>query len=220
MGGNVTAFKNNLLRTTARAPWWRRAMAAIHSDSGPVAVSFILCLPIFLTVLGIIVQLALLINAKIMINYAVDRVGRAAVTTLPEHQYDALQRAARLALVPLSPRAKGDATAEALQVWQDFSTCGAAVPTDLAARYTYATAATALSWSPSDPDYQNLSGRPVQITLHYKFYLTVPLIMSIVNPDQETVAGVSGHFFDISSICTIQTAHGRRAASDGNGWAQ
>ena len=201
-------------------PAWRRMVDIVHDDHGAVAVSFILCLPIFLTLIGIIVQLALLVNAKIMVDNALHTAARSAVTALPEHQFDAIQRAARFALVPVSPQAQTAPSQEATAVSAALSDCGVAVPATFAARYTYATEAANVTWNPSGTDYQRSAGQEVQVTLHYKFYLTVPLVMNFIAPNTQTVAGVSGRYVDIGSVCTIQTAHGRQAVTDGDGWPQ
>ncbi len=203
---------------------WRRLIAALHSDRGSVSISFILCLPIFLTIVGIIVQLALLVNAKIMIDHALHVAARSAVTALPEHQFDAINRAVRLSLVPLCPQATTSVTQEATDVSDALSACGITVPASFAPRYTYATEAATVTWNPSATDYRQTAGQAVQVTLHYKFNLTVPIIGSasrvLLSTQKDTVAGVNGYFYDISSICTIETAHGRQASTDGNGWPQ
>jgi Flp pilus assembly protein TadG len=197
---------------------WRRLVAAIHDDRGAVAVSFVMTLPIFLVVVGIFVQLALLVNARIMCNYAAEMTARAAITALPENNPDAVSRAARFAFVPLSPQAKDAPTQESLDMASALAQCQVNVPASFAARYTYATDATTVSWDPPI-DWQS-KAQPVTVTVRYRYYLTVPLIMKFLAPQTDTVGGISGHFITFTSTCTVETSHSRRTASDGNGWPQ
>ena len=83
----------------------RIAFMAIHDDSGAAAVSFILAFPIFLTIVGIVVQTALMVNAKMMVTQAADAAARAAVASLPDEHPENIVKAAYMSLAPLSPPA-------------------------------------------------------------------------------------------------------------------
>src|SRR5215212_9878765 len=84
----------------------------LHSDTGSAAVSFILAFPIFLTIVGIVVQMALMVNAKIMVTHAADAAARAAATSLPDGHPENVQKAAWQALAPISPKSTGAAASE------------------------------------------------------------------------------------------------------------
>jgi Flp pilus assembly protein TadG len=198
---------------------WRRLVDAIHDDRGAVAVSFVLSLPIFLFVVGVFVQLALLVNAKIMVDHAAQMTARSAVTALPENNPDAVTRAARFAFVALSPQAKDAPSQEAQDMAAALAQCQVNVPASFAARYTYATDATTVSWDPII-NFQQNAGRPVTVTVKYRYYLTVPAIMAILSPQSDTVGGVTGHFITFTSTSTVETSHGRQTQTDGNGWPQ
>ncbi len=68
-------------------------------------MSFVLVFPIFLLIVGILVQYALLLNARVWVEHAADVAARSAVTALPDDRPAAVEKAAILALVPLSPAA-------------------------------------------------------------------------------------------------------------------
>lgn len=172
-------------------------VSRLCEERGGVAVSFILVFPIFLTVAAIIVQYALLANAKAVLDHATSTAARSAMTALPDEQPDAVQRAAAFSLVPISPRSP-DVLSEA----EDLQTALQAVSdiplTDsFAARYSYALPATTINYidrriDPSDPNRY-------WIEVEYRLLLTVPLARNMYSPSAETVAGVYGHFYSIGS---------------------
>ena len=174
-----------------------------------VAVSFLLTLPIFLTIVAIIVQYALLVNAKLQVEEAAYMAGRAAVTALPDEQEGAIHRAARMALAPLSPVAGDAADPEGSAMLEALLASGVEVPESFAGRYTYALEATEVTWLPEDVDWAHSRGREVEVTVRYRFWLTVPIAMVLIAPNTDTVGGVEGRFFTISSTVRVQTAHGR-----------
>src|SRR5215208_3151052 len=83
----------------------RVGLRALHDDRGAAAVSFILAFPIFLTIVSILVQMALMVNAKLTVQHAADAAARAAATSLPDGHPENVSRAAWMALAPLSPKA-------------------------------------------------------------------------------------------------------------------
>ena len=52
-------------------------------DRGTVAVTFLLSLPILLFIIAIFVQYALIVNAQLVIDRAVQAAARTAMTALP-----------------------------------------------------------------------------------------------------------------------------------------
>jgi len=198
----------------ASAPLGLRAI--LQSDHGGAAVSFILVLPIFLFIIGVLVQYALIVNAKVMIDYAAQQAARAAVTSLPEGTPQHVMSAAYMALTPISPQAAGDPAAEAQSMADALTQVGAPVMSGFANRYTYAMAATTVSWQPQI-DYTIHEGQAMTLTLVYRLRLTVPAAQMVVGAS-DTVAGLGGRFLNISSTCQVQTSHSRASGSDGNGW--
>ena len=54
-----------------------------RDDSATASVSFILTLPIFLIIFAMILQLALVVNAALAVNYAAFTGARSAIVSLP-----------------------------------------------------------------------------------------------------------------------------------------
>jgi len=179
-------------------------------------VPFIIAFPIFLWIIAVLVQWALIVNAKVMVDFAAQAAARAAVTSLPEGKPDNVNAAACMALEPLSPVASDATTAQADSTYQALTTLGVKAPVSFSARYTYAMAATQTSWTP-DIDFTTSVGRPIDVTLVYRFKLTVPGAMGLVGAS-DTIAGVNGRFLDIASSRQVFTTHGRAANSDGSGF--
>lgn len=195
----------------------RTLVQRIHSDQGTVAVSFILALPIFLIILAILVQYALLINAKIMLDQTAISAGRTAATCLPTDVQldnviaeDNINRTAYIQLVPLSPVARGGTNAESQVVAQAFTNAGVQLPAKFAERYTYAAEATAVSYP--QRNYAASNGQDLELQVSYKFYLTVPGAQRLIG-NADTVGGISGRFITLFSTTQVQTAHGRQAAT-------
>lgn len=191
----------------------------LHSDRGGASVSFMLCLPIFLWIMAVIVQYALLVNAKVNMNHSAYLAARAAVTSLPEGRPENVTRAARLALASLSPKATDAAAAEAEAVYQSLTNLGVQLQPSFPARYTYAMDATQVSWSPPDINYPGSYGRPIDVTVSYEFRLTVPGTMRIIG-HSGTVGGIDGRFFTMTATCRVETSHSRQAGTDGDGLPQ
>ena len=208
-------------------------LARLHSDDGTVAVSFILVLPIFLLVFGVILQYALLVNAKIMVDQAALASARTATTFLPTdpqidfldlnstqaiNASDMINRAARIQLVPLSPAAKDNSNAaEEQAVEAGFTNAGVKLPSSFATRYAYASQATKVTWP--DQDYPRLKGQEIQVQVTYQFYLTVPGARDLIGR-ADSIAGVNGRFFPMTSTIRVQTAHGRQTKASAFGWPQ
>lgn len=202
----------------------------LHSDHGGAAVSFIIAFPIFLWIIAILVQYILLVNAKILITHSAATAARAAVTALPEGNPDKITTAACMSLAPLSPVATTPIAPEATTIYEALQQVGVNVPGTFPARYTYALAATQVSYTPQDnyipqfiwlpqDEFVHSRGRLIDVTVTYRFRLTVPGAMRLIGTHQ-TVAGVEGRFLDIPATCRVQTAHSRRAATDDSGLAQ
>jgi len=193
----------------------RRVIEHLHDDRGAAAVPFLLCLPIFLTVVAVIVQFALLVNAKIVVEHAAHMAGRAAMTSLPDAMPDNVQRAAQLVLTPLSPQAStDDAQADAMR--DALVGTGVVVPQSFSQRYTYAMAATTVEYP--DIDYTTSATHEMTFGVRYQFMLTVPVAMAVLAPNTTTVAGVTGRFYPMHSTCTVQTSSARASNTGSNGW--
>lgn len=200
-----------------------RAIASLHRDDGAAAaVSFVIAFPIFLTIVGVLVQISLMVNAKIMVTAAADAAARAAVTSLPDEKPENIGRAAWIALAPLSPEAASTTASEASADYDALKTAGVDVPETFPARYTYAKEAAAVSWSPEAPaaDFVHEVGREVEVTVTYKFLLTVPGAKTFASATDGTVAGVEGRFWEVTGKAKAMTSHGRKVRSLGNGWPE
>jgi len=203
----------------------------LRHNRGTVAVTFLLALPIFLWIICIMTQYALMVNARMGVNRAVMAAGRSAVTSLPTDPdvdyVDGIRnvnRAAWMALEPLSPKAT-DIAMDAQAVVAAMENLGVNVPSSYAARYSYAQAATTVEWARvddndvpiSEPTWEPLDfaehvGQRIRLTVRYKFYINVPGIRSLPGFGQnDTVAGITGKFFTMSASYIVQLTHGREA---------
>jgi len=196
----------------------QRFARTLHSDRGSAAVPFILALPIFLLIVAILVQYAIIVNAKLLVDHAAQAAARAAVTSLPEGHPENVRSAAYMGMAMVSPTAKTAATPEADAVYQALQTVGVPVTSNFPARYTYAAEATDVDWT--EPVDLTLSrARPVDVTVTYRLYLTVPGAMRVIG-SADTIAGVHGRFLTIASTTRVEMSHSRKAAAGGGGWPQ
>lgn len=219
---------------------FRVLLSRLHSDDGTVSVSFILVLPLFLLVFGVIIQYALLVNAKIMVDQAALSAARTAATFLPTdpqidfldpgltqpiNALDMINRSARIQLVPLSPASKDNSSApEEQAIETGFTNAGVKLPSSFAPRYAYASQATKITLLPVQPqlqvqDYPFLKGQEIQVQVTYQFYLTVPGARDLIGA-ANSIAGINGRFFPMVSTVPVQTAHGRQATVNAQGWPQ
>lgn len=199
----------------------RRALVPLHDDTGAAAaVSFILVLPIFLTVVAILVQTALMVNAKIVVTHAADAAARAAVTSLPDGKPENVTRAAWMALVPISPVATDGDASEATADYDALQAAGVEVPESFPSRYTYAMEAATVSWAPesSEVDFERSAGQELEVTVTYRFQLTVPAAMRFAKAQDDTIAGVKGRFWEVTGRAKVQTSHGRKTRAERDGW--
>ena len=98
-------FLWRLWRTTAlstRAPDTTRSFVK-EEDSGTGMLDFVLTLPIFMLLVLLIVQMVLIINARIMVSYAAYTAARSAAVTVPEGLSDKVRRAAVTSCMPIAP---------------------------------------------------------------------------------------------------------------------
>ena len=137
----MTSFGSPLCSLT------RRLAGVLHHDSGAAAVSFILAFPIYLTIVAIVVQTALMVNAKVMVTQAAEAAARAAVTSLPDGHPENVARAALMTIAPLCPPATSSSS-DGTSIYNALQKVGANVAESFPARYTYAADATKVSWSP------------------------------------------------------------------------
>ena len=155
----------------------RRCLHAFAADHGSAAVSFILTFPIFLTIVAVIVQLALMVNARIMVAVLPGRcrpIGddKPFLTDIRKMSGMPLHPRKLCALGPEatsgSSRRCGGCAVNALR------SLGVDVPDSLAARYAYAMEATTVSWSPEIDFAARSKASEVEVTVNYQFHLTVP----------------------------------------------
>ena len=78
-----------LAAALTRGGAWRRARAdeGTQAESGASVVEFALVLPLLLTILLLVFQIALLVQAKFVVNYAAFCAARSAVVTIPAKIY-------------------------------------------------------------------------------------------------------------------------------------
>jgi len=192
-------------------------------DKGTVAVTFALSLPILLLLIGVIVQWALIANARLSINRAANAAARTAMTTLPTDPLlerggpDMVRRSALIILASLSPAAPPgfDATADSQEVAQALADCSLKLPDRYALRYTHADQATALDLQPGDwTQFTRQHAPEVTLTLTYKFRLTVPGASFV--GQRETVGGIDGYYLTMTAVRHVQLSDGREANSNVN----
>lgn len=202
------------LGTQIKTAWLR-----MHRDErGTAAVSFILCLPIFIVIVSTIVQFALIVNAKIMVTHAAAQAARAGITSLPEELPENVRKAAAFALAPISPKSGEGNLAEAGDIYEALTTLGAKVGSDFPSRYTYANNAMTLTYP--QLQYKNMAGQDLPVTIEYKFQLTVPWAIPQAIKGKTTVSGVTGYFWTVKSTVIVKSSHGRAANADWTGWPQ
>jgi hypothetical protein len=205
-------------------------------DRGTVAVTFLLSFPLLLLIYGIIVQFALLANAKIAVNHATAAAGRAAMTSLPTDPLiepidgpGNVSKAACLALEPLSPVSPNPGS-DALAIAQAFKDVGINVPGSFAGQYEFTSAATTVqilpidvkgNVIPTDVNYAQAARPRARITVTYRYHLNVPAInmfSSIMGIGvHDSVAGVDGYYFPISTTLDVQLSDGREVPTNANG---
>jgi len=204
-------------------------------DRGTVAISFLLCLPILIMVVGVIVQYAMLVQTRLVIVRALSSAARSAVTALPSDQVigdrggpDVVRRAAFMMLQSISPPATDSSSAEALNIADALQQTGLTPPTSFAARYTFAQQAAVVTVVPidnngmeiSDPNfnYKLYRSSGARITIVYQAPLVVPGINKLYGT-YTTIAGVTGYFSPMTVTQDVQLSPGREAAGgfSGNG---
>lgn len=185
---------------------WRRT----RCDAAAASVSFMLSFPLFLMAVSLLVQLALMCQARIVVNHAAYTAVRSAITSSADGLKDAQQRtrrAAAMALSGLSPRGRSGGEGQKAQRY--LSRIGAEIEAGFPRRFNYALdpAATKITQSPTSL-YQR-GPTDVTVQLEYRFLLTVPYAASVLGARQENVAGVSGKFIRLRASCTLRSPPGR-----------
>ena len=213
-------------------------------DRGTVAVTFLLSLPVLLFVLAVIVQYAMIVNARIILNRAAAGAARSAMTalvtdprietvgdgqgTIPLDGVAFVKMAACERLESISPVASV-AAGVANSDTQTIEGYGFSINQSYGQRYDYADQATTIHWQVvddagnpiGDPDPPpsflcHCSGQHVQLTVSYQFYLNVPGAKLFIG-DAGTVAGVDGRFITLSTTYDLQLSHGREALTYDDG---
>ena len=203
--------------------WSTRLIKWLKSHNrGSVALSFAMTLPIYIYIMTIFVQYALMVNAKLMIARAAEVAARSAMTCLPtdkvvdEVDGQAMVRSAGyMALVPISPKSKDTPSPESTDFVQALRDAGLTINDNYANRYTYAQQAATIDIP--NGDYAHRKSDVVEITIHYRFFLSIPFANLFIG-QKDTVAGVTGRFTTITASSKVQLSHGRQAVANGNGW--
>ncbi len=192
-------------------------------DRGTVTLTFALSLPILLLLIGVLVQFALLANARMTLDRAVQAGARSAMTSLPTDQGigDAggaafVERSIRMTLESLSPASTDSPSSEAQSVADALQQIGATLPDRYIQRYTYGQEATVIQITPIDvngapvnvTDFSKVAAPRVRLTVQYDFQLTVPIVGSTVGR-LDTVGGISGRFITLTSTLDVQLSPGR-----------
>lgn len=181
---------------------------------------FILALPIFLTILAVVIQFALLVNAKVTLNQAAQATARAAMTSLPDEMPANVQRAARMSLAPISPAAKIGLSNEAVEIASSLATLGINPGNTYGARYTYAEAVTNASYpNQVGSNFAYNEGQLVEVHVDYMVYLPVPIAQRFIG-QRRTIAGVEGWFLPMRGTARVMTSHGRKTSAQNDGWPQ
>jgi hypothetical protein len=213
-------------------------------DRGTVAVTFLLSLPILLFIMSLVVQYALIVNARIVLNRAAAAAARSAMTALatdpsvettgdgpgapPLDGVAFVKMAAceRLeSISPVSPIPAGVPNSDT----QTIRSYGLSVDNGFGARYDYADQATTIHWQAVDDAGNPIgdldpppsvlchsAGQGMQLTVSYRFYLNAPGAKLFIG-DAGNVGGVNGRFLTLSTTYRFHIVHGREAATTGNG---
>lgn len=191
-------------------------------DRGTVTLTFALSLPILLLLIGILVQFALLANAQLTLDRAVQAGARSAMTSLPVDAAigDAggpanVERSVRMILESLSPASPETPTTEAQTVAEALQALGATLPDRYVERYSFAHRATVITIVPIDGTQLNFAqdrAPRVRLTVQYDFRITVP-ILNVFLGRIDTVAGVEGRFRTLTSTVDVQLSPGREAGA-------
>ncbi len=222
--------------------WLRRYAELLRGrDRGTVAVTFLLSLPILLTIIAIFVQYALIVNAKLVVGRAAQAAARTAMTALPlDPDVDGIEgevmvrRSAYMALAPLSPlatneSADGGLVGDALERLGMLQGKGGA---SFGRRYTYAENGATVAWERlgddgavlpdtgwEPADYARARGQQIRVTVTYPFLLTVPGVNKLIGGEGET-GGVKGRVLTLTASRVVTLSHGREAQTNDNGWPQ
>jgi TadE-like protein len=192
-------------------------------DTGTVTLTFAFCLPILLLLIGVLVQFALLINARLTLQRAVQAGARSAMTSLPTDQNIGdpggaafVGRSIRMTLESLSPASPDAATGEAQSVADALQQLGATLPNQYVQRYTYGQEAAVIQITPIDAngaevavtDFSKVAAPRVRLTVQYQFQLTVPVVRAAIG-QLGTVGGINGRFITLTSSLDVQLSPGR-----------
>jgi hypothetical protein len=199
-------------------------------DKGSVAITFLLSLLVFIPAVGVTVQYALLVNARLTMSRAMAAAARSAMVSLPtDSKIDGtdgstnVDRAAFMVLESVSPRSP-DASEDAQDVATALQSAGLTLPPDYAKHYAYAEQATGITIQRiisngqldapfTEEHFERLPGPRVRITMTYNYLLTVPMFNMLLGRG-DNVAGVDGRFWTFTISQDVQLSDGRETNSD------
>jgi Flp pilus assembly protein TadG len=161
------------VRSFASSPLGRFINLFKGRDKGTVAVTFLLSLPIFFLVVAIIVQYALLANARLTLDRAIASAARAAMTSLPTNPATEdidgpgnVKKAACLILTPISPVAPNSGSTDSQALADALGQLGISVSPGFANRYAFADIATTITIQRIDQN-NNPIDSPVSINVYH-----------------------------------------------------
>lgn len=159
---------------------------ARREEGATAMLDFILVFPFFAIIVLIVIQLALLINARLMVSYSAYTAARAAIVWLHEGDeiaYEKAAAAARISCTPISPgnisilRLGGFAAGlriAPLMAHTDWGDNLRRIPR-AGSKFLYSQLATDVSISPSSPGPRE----PVTVSVTHQFHLNVPYAAGI-----------------------------------------
>ncbi len=180
-----------------------------HARAGGVVIEWLFCLPIFCVLFFLILQMALLASAGLVVRYATFAAARAAAVGLPDHLKANTETTAAIILACISPRRRGDHQ-EARVFGETLRRQGAPWSfRGVADRAAFAQIATDIRISPDE-----ILGGPEDLSVQIKFpfRLNMPFAATVLAPRARTIAGVRGHYIDISARVDLRS-HGSRVAA-------
>ena len=180
-----------------------RGVAGILShENAYVTVDFVLTFPAFLLLLAMIVQMALLANAALVVDYAAYSAARSAIVSIPMGRTAHASAAACTVLAPISPPAGEPESGVGEAIQPIFDRYGKPWAfSEIQARTAYAAQAATISVSPSEI----VVPADVTVKIQYPFALRIPGAAVILTSKVETIAGVSGRFFRLGGTCTLRS---------------
>ena len=208
-----------------------RPVPAGRAVGGTAVIEFAMLFPIAVMVLMIMVQLALLMQGNLLVNYAAYAAARSAVVQIPEEypgegrnelapagwKMERIRRAAVLALTPVSGRIPPETAGLNIQAdlrtlyEQSGETPRAGLARAFAEKFTYADRHTRIV-EVGPPQGQGVftSRQPVEVTIEHDLVLGVPFARAIFADGSFRDAEGNTHYYTTVEACYKLTNEGPR----------